>query len=231
MTRGLEFASVLQQLGKSSLPSVLAKATTVLLKSRSSCTFPLKKPQKRTICLAAFDKATLKTFFPPPCTTSNLKKKKKSGGKSGLFVNDRLNCGFNMKFSTRYLKILESTGLFTHTLTQKHAHEGHTKLRIRRYWSKKRKKRQPRHWKEQPHRLPEHLWLGISFSGDGQRVHTPKRRPKGAAWLFSMPIGWVIGPQALRAWHFHKGTHAEKGEDPPVSFMHVWGILSGCGPC
>jgi len=64
MTRGLEFASVLQQLGKSSLPSVLAKATTVLLKSRSSCTFPLKKPQKRTICLAAFDKATLKTFFP-----------------------------------------------------------------------------------------------------------------------------------------------------------------------
>ena len=88
MTRGLEFASVLQQLGKSSLPSVLAKATTVLLKSRSSCTFPLKKPQKRTICLAAFDKATLKTFFPPPCTTSNLKKKKKSGGKSGLFVNE-----------------------------------------------------------------------------------------------------------------------------------------------
>lgn len=49
-----------------------------------------------------------------------------------------------MKFSTRCLKVLESTGLFTHTLTQKHththAHEGHTKLRIRRYWSKKRKK-------------------------------------------------------------------------------------------
>ena len=77
MTGGLEFASVLQQLGKSSLPSVLAKATTVLFKSRSSCTFPLKKPQKRTICLAAFDKATLKTFFPHHVQLLIKKKKKK----------------------------------------------------------------------------------------------------------------------------------------------------------
>lgn len=40
----------------------------------------------------------------------------------------------------------------SHRNTHAHAHEGHTKLRIRRYWSKKKKKRrrQPRHWKEQP---------------------------------------------------------------------------------
>lgn len=125
---------------------------------------------------------------------------------------------------------------YSHTHSHRNTHT-YTHTRATQNWEledtdqRKEKKRQPRHWKEQPHRLPEHLWLGISFSGDGQRVHTPKRRPKGAAWLFSMPIGWVIGPQTLQAWYFHKGTHAEKAEDPPVSFMHVWGILSGCGPC
>lgn len=69
--------------------------------------------------------------------------------------SNRLNCRLNIKFSTRCFKVLESTRLFTHTLTQEHTRthtrtQGPHKTENQKILIKvKKKKRQPRHWKEQ----------------------------------------------------------------------------------
>lgn len=49
-------------------------------------------------------------------------------------------------------RVLRDFHIHPHTGTSTHTHtlEGHTKPRIRRYWSKGKKPSQPRHWKEQP---------------------------------------------------------------------------------